>query len=332
MLVKAGARVESNDKWVKSDTSSELRWIIFHIYWQIVLFAPRISNRDGLTALHCAASRGHTECISVLINLCGAPTDLIDSNGCTALHYAVTLGHADATYILLDLGADPNRQDRKGRTPAHCGCAKGQFETVRKTIEWLRVCARRNSNKFSVRLVRRSKCYGIVKRICGCAMLKVTCHCTRRPHPDDVSSFSGYSISDRNMWTQRATMDERFCILLPAMTTPTCAKYVNFHANRFQINSISIRSRTYQNNTLVCNSQQMLLIVWIFVRSHTNWCRLRGPFSLDSVSVCDSHRQHPLFHVTNGFVCCFFFLLKANLCFTRNGVARFNIAYDATNA
>lgn len=54
----------------------------------------------------------------------------IDSNGCTALHYAVTLGHADATAMLLDLGADPNRQDRKGRTPAHCGCAKGQFETV----------------------------------------------------------------------------------------------------------------------------------------------------------------------------------------------------------
>ncbi|XP_059610824.1 inversin-B [Phlebotomus argentipes] len=99
-LVKAGARIESCDK-------------------------------DGLTALHCAASRGHTECIDALISLCGAPTDLIDSNGCTALHYAVTLGHADATALLLDLEADPNRQDRKGRTPAHCGCAKGQFETVK---------------------------------------------------------------------------------------------------------------------------------------------------------------------------------------------------------
>lgn len=109
-----------------------------------------------MTALHCAASRGHTECINVLINLCGAPIDLIgnykfysdlkhksfnkknsllyknttDENGCTALHYAVTLGHADATYLLLELGADPNRQDRKGRTPAHCGCARGKFETV----------------------------------------------------------------------------------------------------------------------------------------------------------------------------------------------------------
>ncbi|KAG4080011.1 hypothetical protein HA402_006323 [Bradysia odoriphaga] len=111
-LVKAGARIECSDK-------------------------------DGLTALHCAASRGHTECIDTLISLCGAPTDLIDSNGCTALHYAVTLGHADATSVLLDLEADPNRQDRKGRTPAHCGCAKGQFETVRMLRErkanmWLR--------------------------------------------------------------------------------------------------------------------------------------------------------------------------------------------------
>uniref|UniRef100_A0A182JVJ2 ANK_REP_REGION domain-containing protein n=1 Tax=Anopheles christyi TaxID=43041 RepID=A0A182JVJ2_9DIPT len=111
-LIKAGAHVESADK-------------------------------DGLTALHCAASRGHTECIDTLINLCGAHTDQIDSNGCTALHYAVTLGHADATSLLLKLDADPNRQDRKGRTPAHCGCAKGQMETVKilhmkKGNLWLR--------------------------------------------------------------------------------------------------------------------------------------------------------------------------------------------------
>ncbi|XP_056640906.1 serine/threonine-protein phosphatase 6 regulatory ankyrin repeat subunit B [Diorhabda sublineata] len=89
------------------------------------------SDEDGLTALHCAASRGHTDCMDTLLTLCGASVDVIDTNGCTALHYAVTLGHADATALLLAHGADPNRQDRKGRSPAHCGCAKGQFETVK---------------------------------------------------------------------------------------------------------------------------------------------------------------------------------------------------------
>lgn len=42
-----------------------------------------------------------------------------------------TSGHADASALLLAHGADPNRQDRKGRSPAHCGCAKGQFETIK---------------------------------------------------------------------------------------------------------------------------------------------------------------------------------------------------------
>ncbi|CAH0384964.1 unnamed protein product [Bemisia tabaci] len=91
-----------------------------------------VDDKDGLTALHCAASRGHTECLETLVSLCGADIDVIDSNGCTALFYAVTLGHADATEFLLSNGSHPNRQDRKGRTPAHCGAAKGQMETVRK--------------------------------------------------------------------------------------------------------------------------------------------------------------------------------------------------------
>ncbi|XP_008555384.1 ankycorbin [Microplitis demolitor] len=93
--------------------------------------AAGATDKDGLTALHCAASRGHAKCVEALVNLCGAQPDHVDDNGCSALHYAATLGHADATALLLRLGADPNRQDRKGRTPALCAAAKGQLETLK---------------------------------------------------------------------------------------------------------------------------------------------------------------------------------------------------------
>ncbi|GAB6032182.1 hypothetical protein CHUAL_010829 [Chamberlinius hualienensis] len=88
-------------------------------------------DKDGLTALHCAASRGHNDCLETLFTLCGAELDAIDSYGCTSLFYAITLGHADCTHVLLKYGSQPNRQDRKGRTPAHCGAAKGQLETLK---------------------------------------------------------------------------------------------------------------------------------------------------------------------------------------------------------
>ncbi|XP_071548370.1 uncharacterized protein [Panulirus ornatus] len=88
-------------------------------------------DKDGLTALHCAASRGHLDCLDCLVNFCGAEVDTLDSNGCTPLFYAVTLGHADCTQLLLHHGAHPDKQDRKGRTPAHCGAAKGQLETLK---------------------------------------------------------------------------------------------------------------------------------------------------------------------------------------------------------
>ncbi|XP_014372201.2 ankycorbin [Papilio machaon] len=89
------------------------------------------ADRDGLTALHCAAARGHTEALETLVGLCGARVDMADSHGCTPLHYAAALGHADATSALLEHGADAHRQDRRGRSPAHTAAAKGQIETVR---------------------------------------------------------------------------------------------------------------------------------------------------------------------------------------------------------
>ena len=72
-------------------------------------------DKDGLTSLHCAASRGHQDCIDTLVTLCGCEVDTTDNNGCSPLFYAVTLGHADCTQFLLEAGANPNQQDKKQR-------------------------------------------------------------------------------------------------------------------------------------------------------------------------------------------------------------------------
>ena len=73
-------------------------------------------DKDGLTALHCAASRGHHDCIESLIGLCGAEVDVLDNNGSSPLFYAVTLGHSECTALLISkFNANPNIQDIKGR-------------------------------------------------------------------------------------------------------------------------------------------------------------------------------------------------------------------------
>lgn len=59
------------------------------------------------------------------------PVDAKDRNGCSALFYAATLGHVDCTRALLKNNAQPNFQDKKLRTAAHCAAAKGQLATLK---------------------------------------------------------------------------------------------------------------------------------------------------------------------------------------------------------
>ncbi|KAJ1364602.1 hypothetical protein KIN20_024725 [Parelaphostrongylus tenuis] len=60
-----------------------------------------------------------------------SPVDQRDRAGHTALFYAVTYGHYEAARRLLDHGANPNHQDHRLRTPAHCAAAKGQMRMLK---------------------------------------------------------------------------------------------------------------------------------------------------------------------------------------------------------
>lgn len=67
-----------------------------------------------IVALHCAASRGHHDCIEVL-RKGAADVNMIDKNRCTPLFYAITLGNKDCTQALIKAKADVNHVDDRGR-------------------------------------------------------------------------------------------------------------------------------------------------------------------------------------------------------------------------
>ncbi|CAF1385548.1 unnamed protein product [Adineta ricciae] len=92
-------------------------------------------DKDSLTALHCAATRGHTSCIRMLVEQCGCPIEGEDVNGCTALFYAITLDHPKACKLLLDLKANCDHQDNRGRTPSHCAVSKGNLVCLKHLLE-----------------------------------------------------------------------------------------------------------------------------------------------------------------------------------------------------
>jgi ankyrin repeat protein len=67
-------------------------------------------------ALHCAASRGHLDCVKVLLDYCKVNIDVMDNNKCTPIFYSVTLGQIEVTEFLIRMKANLANQDCKGRT------------------------------------------------------------------------------------------------------------------------------------------------------------------------------------------------------------------------
>jgi len=67
----------------------------------------------GETLLHAASRRGYLENIAYYLEL-GMGIDSCDNAGFTALHEAVTKGHYECVELLLQQGANPNVQSTDG--------------------------------------------------------------------------------------------------------------------------------------------------------------------------------------------------------------------------
>lgn len=81
-------------------------------------------DRDGLTALHVAVSRGHVRCVKVLVDR-GAEKDVKSNDGRTALHRAAANGDAEMVAVLVEMGADPTVVTGRGMMPVDVARDKG---------------------------------------------------------------------------------------------------------------------------------------------------------------------------------------------------------------
>ena len=93
------------------------------------VLSPGVKDRNGATAIHWAAERGHAEAVRELL-LMKSPIDPITNVGETPLHCACKSGHLEIVQLLLQVGANPSRLDQQGKTALHHAVSNDHLDVV----------------------------------------------------------------------------------------------------------------------------------------------------------------------------------------------------------
>ncbi|XP_054661975.1 ankyrin repeat domain-containing protein 35 [Grus americana] len=90
---------------------------------------PAKLNAVGQSAFHLAASKGLTECLTLLLAH-GAPVNEKNDDGSTALHLATIGCQPQCVKVLLQYGANESHVDGQNRTPLHWAASSGCASSV----------------------------------------------------------------------------------------------------------------------------------------------------------------------------------------------------------
>ncbi|XP_065516103.1 ankyrin repeat domain-containing protein 35 isoform X3 [Lathamus discolor] len=90
---------------------------------------PAKLNAVGQSAFHLAASKGLTECLTLLLAH-GAPVNEKNDDGSTALHLATIACQPQCVKVLLQYGANEGHVDGQNRTPLHWAATSGCASSV----------------------------------------------------------------------------------------------------------------------------------------------------------------------------------------------------------
>ena len=91
-------------------------------------------NPEGFTALICAARKGHSNIVRVLLDK-GAETSIANSYGFTALHISSQHGHIEVVKILVEAGAPLEATTLVGSTPLHQAAENGHASVIKVLTE-----------------------------------------------------------------------------------------------------------------------------------------------------------------------------------------------------
>ncbi|XP_061874322.1 ankycorbin isoform X2 [Colius striatus] len=91
-------------------------------------------DSEGKTAFHLAATKGHAECLKVMVTH-GADVTAQDGAGHSALHLAAKNSHSDCIKRLLQSKCPPDSTDNSGKTALHYAAACGCLQAVQLLCE-----------------------------------------------------------------------------------------------------------------------------------------------------------------------------------------------------
>ncbi|KAL2917848.1 hypothetical protein HK105_202721 [Polyrhizophydium stewartii] len=94
---------------------------------------PNAADQFSYTALHAAASYGHTDIVRLLVGKYGANPNITDSDGDTPMHVVET---AETARALVELGADPTQRNEAGRLPIESAYTEGWESVVEFLAEF----------------------------------------------------------------------------------------------------------------------------------------------------------------------------------------------------
>ncbi|CAB0036980.1 unnamed protein product [Trichogramma brassicae] len=164
------ARVDPNLIWPETG-DSPLHLSVFHQCSKTTEILMRNGadlnsvNKDGLTPLHMAGTRGaHDHTVRQIFEICEDMKQPLQVNaqdhfGNTAVRLALESGHIYSVQFLLRKGADPNLANNDGSTPLHIVCqdsdcdrAQALFEVTDEINRLLQVDARDNLGRTPLQL------------------------------------------------------------------------------------------------------------------------------------------------------------------------------------